>query len=237
MNTRDATPAERDRWLKYKTQFEGRTKPMIEALNLLNGAADFMALAVAEIGGQSVVIVDDEQKQRIADLTHRMKILDRQISGVLLKKYFVKIDDIGDVGIVADTADESDIFPSFTTPVSGFGVAPILIGVGIAAVTLLGGGFITLKILETQAKTESEKIMQRMQSVDAKMMQLPADKRSQWEKWRKSAIEQIKAQAKKIPGAEGLLSKFLGSKGTMIAIAGAVAIAAAYFLLPKIRRN
>jgi hypothetical protein len=237
MNTREADARESGLWLKYKTRFEHKTKPKIEAVKLLASAGQFMEVAVKNISGNSVTIVDDAQKQRIAALYHRMQILDRQITGVLLKKYFVKFDDSGEIGIFADAADEADIFPALATQVSGFSGVGILIGLGIAAVTLIAGGFVTLKILENDAELEGKKIMERMQQVDASMMKLPETQRRDWAAWKKTAIEQVKAQAKKIPGAEGLLSKFLGSKSVSILIAGGVGIAALYFLIPRLRRN
>jgi hypothetical protein len=238
MNTRDADTRESGLWLKYKTRFEARTKPMIEALNLLGSAARFMETAVKNISGNDIDIIDDAQTQRIAALYYRMQVLDRQITGVLLKKYFVKFDDAGEIGIFADAADEADVFPALTeTGVSGFGAVGILIGIGIAAVTLLVGGFEVLKGMEIQADKEAKRIMERMQAVDAKMMQLPPEKRQDWISFRKSAVEQVKAQAKKIPGAEGLLAKFLGSKSASMLIAGGLGIAALYFLIPRLRRN
>lgn len=238
MNTREADTREKNLWLKYKTQFEGKTKPKIEALNLLASAARFMETAVKEISGNDIDIIDDAQTQRVAALLYRMQILDRQITGVLLKKYYVKFDPAGEIGIFADAADEADVFPATADEtVSGFGAVGILIGVGIAAVTLLVGGFEILKGMEIQADLEAKKIMERMQKVDAQMMQLPAEKRKDWQVFRKSAVEQVKAQAAKIPGAQGLLDKFLGSKSTSILIAGGLGIAALYFLIPRLRRN
>lgn len=240
METRAATTAEANAWLKYKTQFEGSTKPKIEALNLARAAGDLMATAVQEIGGNTVTIIDDDQRQRIANLVNCMNILDRQISGVIAKTYYIKFDDTGEIGIFGEaSAPEADVFPSLVTgtSTSGFGAVGVLIAVGIAAVTLLGAGFITLKVLENQAQTETQKIMERMQAVDAEMMKLPDEKRKQWETWRKQAVEQVKATAKNIPGAQSLLSKLLGSRGGTMLIAGGVAIAAAYFLIPKLRRN
>lgn len=240
MNTREATKKESNIWLNYKTRFDGKTKPMIEALNLLGKAARFLETSIKTISGQEMDIIDDAQQQRIAALYHRMQILNRQITGVLLKKYFVKFDDTGEIGIFADVADESDVFPAFSSDTvgeSGFGAVGILIGVGIAAVTLLGGGFITLKILENNAEMEARKIAERMQKVDAAMMKLDPDKVKQWESLRESAVKQAKAYAKNVPGVSGMLSKFLGSKGASIAIAGGLGIAALYFLLPKLRRN
>jgi hypothetical protein len=239
MNTREATAKESNTWLQYKTRFEAKTKPMIEALKILDSAARFLETGVKQVSGQDVDIVTDAQAQRIAALYHRMQILDRQITGVLLKKYFVKFDDSGEIGIFADVADESDIFPAFSDQesMSGFGAVGILIGIGIAAVTLLGGGFITLKIMETQAETEAKKIAERMQKVDAAMMKLSPDKVKQYESLRESAVKQAKEFAKNVPGVSGMLSKFLGAKGASIAIAGGLAIAALYFLLPRLRRN
>lgn len=237
MNTRDATAREGNLWLKYKTRFDGKTKPMIEALNLLANAAGFMEPVVNNFIGDDIDIITHEQQQQIAALYHRMQTMDRQISGVILKKYFVKFDDSGEIAIFADQADEADVLQPLDGSVSGFGGVGILIGIGIAAVTLISGGFFTMQIMETQAETEAKKIMERMQKVDARMMKLPPEKVAQWEKIKASAIEQVKAHAAKIPGASGLLSKFLGSKGASIAIAGGLAIAAAYFLIPQLRRN
>jgi hypothetical protein len=232
MNTRDANASEARHWINYKARFESKTKPMISALNILRLAGRGMENAVEEITGNTVVVIDEQSNKVINDLYHRMQIMDRQISGVLLKKYYVQFNVRGDndIDIVAPVADEADIMPAF----EGVG---ILIGIGIAAVTLMAGGFFTMKILDTQAEVESKRIAAKMQQVDANMMKLSPEKRSQWNSWKTKAIEAAKAAAKDIPGAKGLLEKFLGSKGVSLAIGGLIAIAGLYFLIPALRRN
>lgn len=238
METREATKREAAIWNRYKTQFDAKTKPMVEALVLLKNFAKFLELGISEISGQTITVVDESQSAVIQDLHSRVLILDSQISGVLVKKYFIKIDDAGEIGIFADSAPEGDIFPPFVTnSISGFGAIPILVGVGIAAVTLLAGGFIALKIIETRATDESQRLMSRMQEVDRDMMQQPKEIRDNWTKLRNSAIKQAKAAAEKIPGVRGLLDRLLGGSGAKIALFGALGIAALYLLIPKLRRN
>lgn len=232
MNTREPSKKESDFWERYKYRFENSTAPKMRALVLLAKVARAAQNEYELLTGERFEAVDQESAAKIIELGNYVQILENQITGVLLKKYAVKID--GDeISIVGMTADEGDIMPLF----SGFGIAPILIAAGIAAVTLLGGGFVTLKIIETKTQNEAARISERLMIIDKKMMEQPKEKRDQWTKWKEQTAKQTAAAAKGIPGAPGLLSRFLGEKGATIAIAGIIGIAAAYLLIPQLRRN
>lgn len=235
MESRDPTKKESELWTKYKTLFVGRTKPMVQSLVLLSKIAVAAQNKANEITGGDFGIIDADDESRINTLGHYASILDNQITGVLLKKYGVKFDETGEIRIVAapDSYDEGDIFPTF----SGLGVAPFLIVAGIAGVVLLAAGFVTLRVVEERTKNETQRLMNDMRQLDAKMMQQPKEKREQWTTWRDEAAKQAAAAAKHIPGAKGLLEKLLGGKGTTIAIAAVAGIAALYFLIPTLRRN
>lgn len=235
METRDPNTKEIALWRKYKAQFDGSTKPKVQALVLLAKIATAAQQKATDIARAPFQVMDEETAQRINMLGHYASILDNQITGVTLKKYGVQFTDVGELQIVASPGDysEADIFPSF----SGFGVAPFLIVAGIAGVVLLAGGFITLRIIEERTKNETARLMNDMAKLDAQMMQRPKEDREQWASWKADAAKQAAAAAKNIPGVSGLLQKFLGSKGATIAIAAAAGIAALYFLVPKLRRN
>jgi hypothetical protein len=235
METRDPNAQEIARWQKYKTQFSGSTGPKVQALVMLAKLADAAQNEATAITGTPRKIIDADAANRINMLGHYAQILDNQITGVVLKKYGVQFTDEGDIQIVASPGNfsEADVLPSF----SGFGVAPFLIVAGIAGVVLLAGGFIALKIIEERTKNESTRLMKDMAELDAEMMQRPKEDREQWSSWKTKAAKQAAAAAKNIPGASGLLQKFLGTKGTTIAIAAAAGIAALYFLAPNLRRN
>jgi hypothetical protein len=235
METRDPNTQEIARWQKYKSQFEGSTRPKVQALVMLAKLADAAQNEATAITGTPQKIIDADAANRINMLGHYAQILDNQLTGVALKKYGVQFTDDGDVQIVASPGDysEADILPSF----SGFGVAPFLIVAGIAGVVLLAGGFITLRVIEERTKNESTRLMKDMAELDAKMMERPKEDRAQWDSWKAKAAKQAAAAAKNIPGASGLLQKFLGTKGATIAIAAAAGIAALYFLAPNLRRN
>jgi len=235
METRDPTTKESELWTKYKMLFTASTKPKVQALVFLAKIANAAQNKADEITGTTHNVIDPDAAARINMLGHYAQILDNQITGVLLKKYGVQFDDAGEIAIVAaaDGYSEGDKMPSF----EGFGIAPILIVAGIAGVVLLAGGFITLKIIEERTKNETQRLMQDMAELDAQMLKRPKEQREQWTEWKATAAKQAAAAAKNIPGASGLLQKFLGSKGATIAIAAAAGIAALYFLSPKLRRN
>jgi hypothetical protein len=232
MNTRDPDVQEIALWTKYRVQFQAITRPKVQALVFLAKVANAAQNEIQAITGTPQSIIDEASAKRINLLGHYSQILENQITGVALKKYGIKIDDNGEIGIFADAAPEGDIFPSF----SGLGF-PFLIVAGIAAVTLLASGFITLKIIEARAKDETTRLMAKMTEADREMMNKPKEEREQWERWKKNAAKQAADAAKNIPGVNGLLERFIGTKGTSIAIGGLLGIAALYFLIPKLRRN
>jgi len=235
METRDPTTKETAAWTKYRMHFEASTKPKVQALVFLAKLANAAQNKADEITGTTHNIIDPDASARINMLGHYTQILDNQITGVLLKKYGVQFDDNGEIGIVAaaDGYNEGDVMPRF----EGFGIAPFLIVAGIAGVVLLAGGFIALKIIEERTKNETDRIMKDMAELDADMIKRPQAERQQWTEWKATAAKQAAAAAKNIPGATGLLQKFIGSKGASIAIAAAAGIAALYFLVPALRRN
>jgi len=233
MNTRPPTETESNRWIGFRTRFEGRTKPMVQGLVMLAQIAND-AQNLANSLGVQLTIVTEADARLINEIGRRAEIIDRQITGVLLQKYGVQIDDSGGLNIVAATAPESDVFPNDEI---NLGIAPIIIVAAIAAVTLLISGDQVEEMLEKKAKIAALKLQQKMIEADRQMMSQPTEKRQQWERWKKNAAEQVSNVAKDIPGSQGWLQKFVGNKGTSILVAGIVGIAAVYFLLPKIRRN
>jgi type II secretory pathway pseudopilin PulG len=234
MSTRPPNEQESRRWITYRTRFEAKTKPMVQALVLLGKMADAAQNEIQAITGTNPHIVTQEAAATINEVGRRAQILDNQITGVLMQKYGVQFDDAGNMNIVGQTADENDIYP---TDELSLGFAPIIIIAGIAAVTLLIAGDQAEDRLEQKAKIEALKLQQRMLEADRQMMTKPEPQRAQWERWKKTASEHASTVAKSIPGSQGWLSKFIGSKGTSIIIAGIVGIAAVYFLVPKFRRN
>jgi len=234
MNTRPPTEQEFRRWVTYKTRFIGKTKPMVQALVVFGEIANAAQNEIERITGQRPNIVTEQQAQRINEIGRRASILDNQITGVLLQKYGVAIDDDGTLNIVAAAAPEGDIYPRDEM---ALGIAPIIIAVGIAAVTLLIAGDQAEDRLEKQAQIEATRLQQKMLAADLEMMKQPSEKRTQWEQWKKQAATRAKEAAKAIPGSTGWIQKFLGNKGTSILVAGVIGIAAAYFLIPKLRRN
>lgn len=233
MNTRPPTEAESARWVTFKTRFDGQTKPMVQGLVLLGQIAND-AQNLADSLGVKLSIVTKQDADIINEIGRRAAIIDRQITGVLLQKYGVQIDDSGALNIVAASAPESDVFPNDEI---NLGIAPIIIVAAIAAVTLLIAGDQAEDMLEKKAKIEALKLQQKMIEADRQMMNKPPEVRQQWERWKKTAAEHVKTVAKDLPGSQGWLQKFIGNKGTSIFVAGIVGIAALYFLLPKLRRN
>jgi outer membrane murein-binding lipoprotein Lpp len=234
METREPNARELALWKKYKAQFEGSTRPKVQALVMLAKIANSAQDTARAITGEPINIIDQETATRINTIGHYAQILDNQLTGVLLKKYGVRFDDAGELQIVAGPGyDEADIMPSF----EGLGVAPFLIVAGITAVVLLAGGFVTLRVVEERTKNETQRLMKDMAELDAKMLKQPKEQREQWTEWKTKAAKQAAAAAKHIPGASGLLQKFLGSKGATIAIAAGAGIAALYLLIPRLRRN
>lgn len=232
MNTREPNTRESNLWDRFYKRFDQVTGPKIRALVLLANVGRAAAVKYESLTGKKIVVIDSSDATEIATLGHYAGILQNQIVGVLTKKYVVQIQE-NEISIVGAAADENDIMPVF----SGFGIAPILIAAGIAAVTLLGGGFITLQIIEARAQNEALKITERLARMDKDMMTQPEEKQKLWSKWKEQTAKETAAAAKDIPGGTGLLSRFLGEKGTAIAIAGILAIAAAYLLIPRLNRN
>ena len=232
MNTREPTAQESAIWERFQKRFETSTGPKVKALVLLANVGKAAANEYTALTGKRIEVIDAETAANVQELGRLAQILENEITGVLLKKYAVQVE--GDeLAIVGVAADEGDIFPAF----SGFGIVPILIAAGIAAVTLLGGGFIALKMVEKRSQVEALKITERLTKIDAAMMNEAPEKREQWKQWKAETGKQVAAATKDLPGATGWLSKFLGEKGAGIAIAGILAIAAVYFLIPQFRRN
>ena len=234
MNKRQPTENESIRWMRFKTRFDAKTKPMVQGLVLLARLADRAQNFINETTGASVVLVDQNNAANINELGRRAEIIERQITGVLLQKYGVQFDDTGAINIVAASAPESDIYPRDEI---SLGIAPIIIVAGIAAVTLLIAGDQVEDMLEKKAKIEALKLQAKMLEADRQMMSKAPEVRQQWERWKKNAAETVAKVAEDMPGSKGWLERFLGGKSTSILVAGVVGVAALYFLLPKLRRH
>lgn len=228
MDTRPPSSAESKRWTAYRRRFENVTAPLVKSLGVLGN----MAESAEQITGTT--ILDDDTAAVLNDLGYRATILSNQITGVLLKKYCVQIDDDNNLNIVADQASEADIYPS--TALS-LGIAPILIAAGIFAVTLLIGADQANDALEKKAKIEATKLQQKLVDADLQMASAPADQRAQWEKWKKQSKKQAELVAHNAHDNQSWLQKFLGEKGATVVIASLLGIAALYALLPALRRN
>lgn len=231
--TRDSTDKENAVWLKFKTQFESSTKPKVQGLVLLAKTANAIQNTVQELTGSIPDLVDTDFEARVNQLGNMVQTIDNQITGVILKKYAISVDkDTGELQILAAPGqyNEGDVLTF-----SGFGNP--LVYVAIGAVVLLAGGFITLKVVEERTKAEVQNTLYKMQRLNAHMATQPEAIRKAYDKSKEQITEQVKAAAKQIPGATGLIEKFLGSKGATIAIAAAVGIAALYFLIPRLQRN
>lgn len=233
-NTRKPTKDESERWERYRNSFDRKTKPVVDGLLSLGGIAIDAQREIEEITGKAPNIITQDQLKTLATIEYRAQILNRQINGVLTHKYAVQFDDENQLNIVGATAAEGDIYPSEDM---SLGLAPIIIAAGIFAVTLLMSGDAANDALEKKAKIEALKLQQRMLQADKEMMFLPESQRKQWEDWKKKAASAAKIAASQIPDSESWLDKFFGRKSTTILTAGAVGIAALYFLLPKLRRN
>lgn len=232
--TREPTQIESDRWEAYQRRFIGRTSPLVKSLVLLAQLAESAQNEFKSITGGTVNIIDADQAATINEIGRRAQILDNQITGVLLQKYAIQLDPDGKLNIVAPSAPEGDIYPRTDM---ALGIAPIIIAAGIMAITLLIAADDANDALEKKAKIEALKLQQKMLEADRQMMSKPENERKQWEQWKKNAAETAKNAVSNIPGSTGWLEKFLGSKGSSILIAGLVAVAAAYFLIPTLRRN
>jgi len=232
--TREPTAIELNRWENYQTRFIGVTSPLVKSLVALAQIAENAQAEFAKITGQQIVIVDSQTADTINEIGRRAKILDNQINGVLLQKYAIQIDGDGNLNIVAPSAPETDIYPRDNM---SLGLAPIIIAAGIMAVTLLIAADQANDALEKKSKIEALKLQKAMIDADRQMMSRPENERRQWEQWKKNAAETAKTVAANIPGSLPWLDKFIGKRGTSILVAGIIAVAAAYLLIPKLRRN
>lgn len=227
METRKPTREESRRWIAFRSRFDHRTSPMVKALVTLANLAD----EAQNITGTT--IIDAETAKRVNDIGYRARIMSSQIDGVLLKNYFVQIDDTGALNIVANQADEADIYPTE----ENLGIAPILIGIGIAVVTLLIAGDQHQRALEKEAKVEAIKLQRKMVEADLEMMSAPAEKRKQWESWKKTTAKNADVVAKRLNGNKSWMQRFVGERATSMLVAAAIGVAALYILLPQLRRN
>lgn len=231
MTTRPVTSAEQAQWNQFVARYDQRTKPMMEAISMMANACNSAQFDIESITGTQIKLVTNDELQTIAGNSSALSTIGRQINGVLAQKYALQFRN-NDFDIVATQAPESDILKY-----DQLGVAP-LIYVGIAAVTLLAGGYLYLKTIETNAQNEALRISERMQQIDKQMVSKPQAQRDAWTKWKGQAAEQLKQAAKNMPQAgKSIFEKLIGSRGLSIGIAGVVAIAAAWILIPRLRNN
>jgi hypothetical protein len=235
MSTREVTDAEYRIWQKFRERFERKTGPTIQALIAFAKIADSAQNMIYETTGRNPQILDGDTAARINLLGQYAQRIENQITGVIMKKYAIQIDSDGRLNIVAASAPEGDIIPP--DPFTGFGGWPIVALIGIAAVTLLVGGWEILSGMEINAKKEAIDLQQKMIAADSEMIKQSPAIRAQWEKWKKQAANAAKQAAASIPEARSLLEKWIGKRGISMAIAGVVGIAGLYFLIPRIRRN
>ena len=232
-DTRKPTTAESEKWSRFQVRFDRKTKPLVQALIAFAHIARDANAKVIEITGNDPRIIGSDEIAIISEIGRRGQIIDNIIQGVILQRYVVAFD-ADSFNVVATDAPESDSYPIGDT---GLGLAPIIVAAGIFAVTLLIAADQTVNMLEQRAKIEAIKLQQKMLEADRQMMALPEGDRKRWETWKKSAADTAAQAARNISGTGSFIEKFFGSKGTTIIIAGILGIAAAYVLVPMLRRN
>lgn len=233
METRTPNSQEINQWNRFRKRFEGSVAPKIKGLVLLAQIARSAENKIAEITGGNPDIITDEQTAIISEIGRRGAIIDRQITGVLTQKYGVQWNENG-LNIVGSGAPESDIYPRNGLE---FGIVPWLVVAGIAAVVLLMSGDQVVEGLSKKSETEAVKLQRRLVDADIEMMKRPEADRKRWEKWKAESAKAARAALRDSPETPSWFGHIFGEKSTSILIAGAVGIAAVYFLVPMMRRN
>lgn len=233
METRAPNANEIARWNRFRNYFENVTAPKVKALGVLAKICESAEAEVETLTGTRPVILRPKDKEVITEIMRRGAIMDRLIQKVLLQKYGVQFDDKGNLAIVGAAADEGDIYPRDQIDL---GVAWFVVA-GIAAVVLLLAGDQNNERLAADTENEAVKLHRFLVETDVKMLKEPKEVRDRWVDWKDKSAKAARAALRDSPSKPGWLSHIFGDKGTSMIVAGAVGIAAIYFLVPALRRN
>lgn len=196
---RQPSEAESAKWLRYQNRVKEITR-IITNVGKLGGIATQMEIELNNITGKFISIWTNNNKIELDDLVSRIEILNQQIAGVYLKKYAVKFvnDDINIVALnVAGNLEEiqKDTYPIDNNNLN-FGIAPIIVVAGIAAVTLLIGGDQAADRLESKAKIEAIRLQKKMVKANLEMAKAPEPQQKLWSKWMGKAAKMAEQAAK-----------------------------------------
>lgn len=233
METRAPNSEEISRWNRFRNYFEQITAPKVKALVVLAQICESAESEIYTLTGTRQIILTVKHKDVVTEIMRRSAIIDRLIQNVLLKKYGVQFDSEGNLAIVGASANEGDIYPRDQI---NLGVAWFVV-VGIAAVVLLIAGDQNNRRLAADTENEAIKLHRILVETDIKMMKESKEIRERWESWKDKSAKAAKAALRDSPSTPGWIASIFGDRGTSMLIAGAVGIAALYFLIPALRRN
>lgn len=233
METRKPTTQEIARWNRFKKYFETVTGPRVKALGVLAMAAQKFESDIEQLTGTRPIILSDTDKSNITEIQRRGAIMDRLITSVLTNKYGVQFNENGVMSIVGNQADEGDIYPRDEIEL---GVVWWVV-IGVVAVVLLVNSDQSNKRLANDSENVAVRMQDKMVAQDIKLLNAPKDVRDRWAQMKQETAKAARAALRESPTQPGWFSKIFGDKGTSMLIAGAVGIAAIYFLVPMMRRN
>lgn len=229
--TRELSAREKANWIEFKSFFDSVISPKIQALQYGFKAVKKLRDVAFELTGENVIDLANNEV-RVSSLVRKMEAMDRCIMKVLTNRYGLQFDPASkEFAIVSPPInfDESD-----TVKFDGFGGILVLIGMITVVVAGVWG---TVRIMEERTKWEVADLQYKMQKLNAHMATKTKEIQAEYKKNQQKTTEQIAEISKQLPGSGSLLSDLIGSKGSTIAIAAAIGIAALYFLSPKLRRN
>ena len=233
----DPTPSQSKQWAAFKARVQKRTMPRATALVIARGVARDAESMAERLTGRQVLIVTPDDDQAISEIARRATLLDKYIAKAELKDYGVQFRN-GDLNIVAfedNEATRADVYP--LDSLAGFGLAPIVIVAGIAALTLLIAGDQAADRLEKEAEIEATRLQKRALDLDAQMMRQPAEVRDQWDRWKKQSHDRAIEKAKQAGANVPLLDKLIGKGGKTSLIGGLLLLAAVAMGLREFRKG
>lgn len=209
---------------------------MVRALVLLARYANDAQNEITRLTGSIPDIVTTSDERIINEIGRRGELLSDYIEGVYLKRYAVRFAD-GDLDIVSFNQEHTALaYPTDEIQIDGFGIAPIIVVAGIAAVTLLIAGDQAADRLEQQTKLEALKIQNKMIDADRYMATQPEPIRKQWGEWKESAATRAKEAAKNLRENTPWIERFLGKKGTAGLFVGLFALGGIAIALRELRK-
>lgn len=210
----------------------GKLTKEVRGLSLLLATANTMQREIDRIGPFTQPeggFIPHNARRTIIQLREVVPKMNTAVEKVLDRTYGLQFVD-GEMNIVSPVDDESARRDVILSENFNFGLAvttTIVIVSGLTALTVWAVSDDSVERSRSAARKSAFEMQMAMVNADLAMMRESAEKRQQWEAWKKKTGTILKEATKDIPKEPGFMDKFKQGAGTV----GGIALAAGLGLL------